>query len=38
MRNISINPEDHTLLWISSAILVLFFIGLFIIERNKKIQ
>jgi hypothetical protein len=38
MPDISITPEDHTLLWVSSAILFLFFIGLFIIERNKKIR
>jgi len=38
MLDISISPEDHTLLWVSSAILLLFFIGLFFIERNKKIR
>jgi hypothetical protein len=38
MLNISITSEDSALLWVGSAVLVLFFIGLFFIERNKKIR
>ena len=38
MPGVSISSDDHLLLWTSAAILLMFFIGLFFIERNKKIK
>jgi hypothetical protein len=38
MPDVYISSDDHLLLWISAGILFIFFIGLFLIERNKKIK
>ena len=38
MPRVFISPDDHLLLWVSAAVLLIFFIGLFFIERNKKIK
>jgi len=36
MQILSIFSEDKALLWVSSAVLVLIFIGVLIIQKNKK--
>ena len=36
MQIISVFLEDKSLLWVSSAVLVLIFIGVLIIQKNKK--
>jgi len=38
MQIVSIFLEDRALLWVSSAVLVLIFVGVLIIQKNKKPQ